>query len=299
MGSPAPAPLARGDNNACIKDITSKVVSKPRPRALEALNAKAVAVDNPGGKFLAKKFSLFCKKASVAMAADDPAPDVEATAVPACDESDDRQGRVVFGDRDFVEVNRLLAQQNMALAIVAQQNKQQELNAGDLNRSLEKQVDQLRSEKLHLQNLIQDLEDQLANINANLISHFQEYTDFLEESAEEVSWMVAGLQDEICQLKGSVNLKNITKLSTALDGERAHNNRLSTENSGLYDEIYRLHAAINKRRANKNYMGSKMEGPPTKELPSGTAGGEETVARDDSWLDDNVSLFPSSDDETH
>ncbi len=299
MGSPAPAPLARGDNNARIKDATSKVVSKPHLRALEALNAKAVAVDNPGGKFIAKKFSLFCKKASIAMAANDPAPDVEAIAVPACDESDDQQGGVIFGDRDFVEVNRLLAQQNMALAIVAQQNKQQELNAGDLNRSLKKQVDQLRSEKLRLWNLIQDLKDQLGNINANLISHLQEYTDFLEESAEEVSWMVAGLQDEIRQLKGSADLENITKLSTALDGERALNNHLSTEYSGLYDEIYRLHAAVNERRANKNCMGSKMEGPPTKELPSGMAGGEEMVAGDDSWPDDNASLFPSSDDETH
>ncbi len=111
--------------------------------------------------------------------------------------------------------------------------------------------------------------------------------------------MVAGLQDKICQLKGSVNLENITKLSTALDGERSRNNCLSTENSGLYDEIYRLHAAINKRRVKQSCMESKMECPPTEDLPSGTAGGEETVAGDDSWSDDNVSLFPSSDDKTH
>ena len=116
-----------------------------------------------------------------------------------------------------------------------------------MNRSLEKQLDQLESDKLHLRTLIEDLKDRLANNNADLISRLQEYTDFLEESAEEASWMVAGLQDKICQLKGKVDLENITKLSTALDGERSCNNCLSTENSGLYDEIYRLHAAINER----------------------------------------------------
>jgi hypothetical protein len=42
-----------------------------------------------------------------------------------------------------------------------------------------------------------------------------------------------------------------------------------------------------------------MECPPTKDLPSGRAGGEETAAGDDSWLDDNASLLPSSDEETH
>ncbi len=46
-------------------------------------------------------------------------------------------------------------------------------------------------------------------------------------------------------------------------------------------------------------MESKMECPPTEDLPSGTAGGEVTAARDESWSEDNVSLFPSSDHTTH
>ncbi len=37
------------------------------------------------------------------MAANDPALDVAATTVPARDESDDRHGRVIFVDREFVE----------------------------------------------------------------------------------------------------------------------------------------------------------------------------------------------------
>jgi hypothetical protein len=37
--------------------------------------ATSGTVNNPGGNFLAKKFSLVCKKALVAMAADDPALD--------------------------------------------------------------------------------------------------------------------------------------------------------------------------------------------------------------------------------
>jgi hypothetical protein len=110
--------------------------------------AMSVAVDNPGGNFLIKKFSLVCKKALVAMAANNPARDVAATTVPARDESDDQHGRVIIVDGEFVEENRVLAQQNIALAIVAQQNKQQELNAGNINRSLEKQVDELVSDKL-------------------------------------------------------------------------------------------------------------------------------------------------------
>ena len=58
------------------------------------------------------------------MAAYDPALDVASTTVPARDESDDQHGRVIIVDREFVEENRVLAQQNIALAIVAQQNKQ-------------------------------------------------------------------------------------------------------------------------------------------------------------------------------
>jgi hypothetical protein len=73
--------------------------------------------------------------------------------------------------------------------------------------------------------------------------------------------MVAGLQDEICQLKGSVNFANITKLGTALDTERSRNNCLSTENYGLYDEIYTLHAAINKRRVNTSCMEKRWSVP--------------------------------------
>jgi hypothetical protein len=277
-------------------DTALKVVSKPRPRAVALGLAMSVAVNNPGGNFLIKKFFLVCKKALVAMAANDPALDVAATTVPVCDKSDDQHGRVIIVDREVVEENRVRAQQNIALAIVAQQNKQQELNAGDINRSLEKQVDELVSDKLHQRSHIQDLENLLANNNADLISCLHEYTDFLEESAEEAAWMVAGLRDEICKLKQSVNFENITSLSTALDMERSRTNHLSTENSGLYDEIYRLHAAINERRINKSCM---ERNPPTEDLPSGTAGGEETAAGDESWSDDNASLFPSSDNKTH
>ena len=52
--------------------------------------------------------------------------------------------------------------------------------------------------------------------------------------------MVTGLQDEIRQLKGSVNLKNITRLSTVLDwGTYQIAWRIPA-----YDEIYRLHAGL-------------------------------------------------------
>jgi hypothetical protein len=194
------------------------------------------------------------------MAADDPALDMEATAVPARDESDDQHGKVISGNKDFVEENWVLAQQTIALAIVAQQNKQRELNAGYRNRSLEK-LDELVADKLCLRTLMKDLENWLANNNADLISHLQDYTDFLEESAKEAVWMVAGLQDEICQLKQSFNFEKITSLRYALDMERSRTSHLSMENSGLDDEIYRLHAVINKRRINKSVWKAKWSVP--------------------------------------
>ena len=97
------APLTRGDNTARTADTAFKVVFTPPPRALAAGLATSVAVNNPGGNFLIKKFSLVCKKALVAMAADNPALDVAATTVPARDESDNQHGRVIFVDREFVE----------------------------------------------------------------------------------------------------------------------------------------------------------------------------------------------------
>ncbi len=69
------APLTRGDNTARTADTALKVVSKPRPRALAAGRATSGAVDNPSGNFLAKNLFLVCKKALVAMAADNPALD--------------------------------------------------------------------------------------------------------------------------------------------------------------------------------------------------------------------------------
>ncbi len=103
------APLTRGNNTACTADTALKVVSKPSPRALAAGLATSGAVDNPGGNFLAEKFSLVCKKALVAMAANNPALDVAATTVPARNESDDQHGRVITADREFVEENQVLA----------------------------------------------------------------------------------------------------------------------------------------------------------------------------------------------
>ena len=75
------APLTRGDNTARTTDTALKVVFKPRPRALAAGLVTSVAVDNPVGNFIIKKFSLVCKKALVAMAANNPALDVAATTI--------------------------------------------------------------------------------------------------------------------------------------------------------------------------------------------------------------------------
>jgi hypothetical protein len=130
----------------------------------------------------------------------------------------------------------------MALAIIAQEQKQQEQSAGSLNKYLETQLGQVKSEKRHLHDYIQDLEDQLANDNADLISKLRGYVALLEESTEEASWTVAGLRGEICQLERSVDRKNITKISTALQWERSCTYRLHKENYCLREEIDSLQA---------------------------------------------------------
>jgi chromosome segregation ATPase len=191
----------------------------------------------------------------------DPAQNMEATAVPARDESDDQHGRGISGNFDCMRENGVVAQQNIALAIIAQENKQRELWAGNSNRALNEKVDGLVSDKLHLRTLIEDVENRLANNNADLISRLQHYIDFLEKSAKEAAWRVTGLQDEIHQHKGSVNLEKITRLNTVLDWEKSHNNRLCMEKSGLDDVIYRLYAALNERQINTSSVESKLEEP--------------------------------------
>jgi hypothetical protein len=132
---------------------------------------------------------------------------------------------------NLVGENRVLTHQNLALAIVAAEQNQQEQNSGYVNRSLQESLDQAWLENQRQCNIIHDLEHCLANNDANLISQLQDYIDSLEESTE------VGLCDEIRWLEGTVNRKNISSISNPLNWERSCNYSLMKENCHLYDEI--------------------------------------------------------------
>jgi hypothetical protein len=59
---------------------------------------------------------------------------------------------------------------------------------------------------------INNLEAQLANNNANLISEHRENITSLEEAAEEASWTEWSHRDEIRRLEGIVDRKNISRM---------------------------------------------------------------------------------------
>jgi hypothetical protein len=79
-------------------------------------------------------------------------------------------GKAVVVNGNIVEENCVLAHQNLVLAIVAAEQKQQEQNAGYVNESLQESLHRAKLDNQHLRNDINDLEDRLANKNANLIS---------------------------------------------------------------------------------------------------------------------------------
>ena len=96
---------------------------------------------------------------------------------------------------DVVKENRVLADQNHALAIVVGQIKSQEIEAAHKCRALEEfwdrfflDYDQLYSDYWSQLDVIDDLQARLANNNADLISELQENISSLEEAADEAFW---------------------------------------------------------------------------------------------------------------
>jgi len=121
-------------------------------------------------------------------------------------------------------------------------------------------------------NVIDDLQAQLANNNADLVSELLENITSLEEAAEEASWTYWSQSNEIHQLEGIVDSKNISRMEESIDWERSRNCKLHEENCHLSGEVGRLQFQINNMRARG-----------------------ETVGVDNYLSDDNLSLFPSSD----
>jgi hypothetical protein len=99
-----------------------------------------------------------------------------------------------------------------------------------VNRSLQELLDRERLENQRERNVIEHC---LANNDVDLISQLKDYNDSLEESVQDASWTEVGLCDEIRQLEGIVDRKNISKISNSLDWERSRNYRLMEGNFRL------------------------------------------------------------------
>ena len=182
------------------------------------------------------------------------------------------------------EENRVLANQNHALAIVVGQMKSREIEAAHKCRALEESRDQLSldydrlySDYWSQRDVINDLQARLANNNADLISELQEMITSLEEAAEEASWTDWRQSEEIRRLEGIVDSENISRMEESIDLERSRICKLREENCRLSSEVGRLQYQLNNMRAS----------PPVGETATGV----------DNYLsDNNLSLFSSSDD---
>jgi hypothetical protein len=115
---------------------------------------------------------------------------------------------------DVVKENRILADQNHALAIVVEQMKSREIEATHMCRALEESRDRLSldfdwlySDYLSQRDMIDDLQAWLANNNADLISELQESITSLEEAAEEASWTDWRQSEEIRRLEGIIDAR--------------------------------------------------------------------------------------------
>jgi len=108
---------------------------------------------------------------------------------------------------DVVKENRVLANQNHALAIVVGQMKSREIEAahtcrvlGESRDRLSLDYDRLYSDYWSQRDVIDDLKARLANNNADLISELQKNITSLEEAAEEASWTDWRQSEEIRRL---------------------------------------------------------------------------------------------------
>ena len=136
---------------------------------------------------------------------------------------------------DVVKENRVLADQNHALAIVVGQMKSREIEAAHTRRVLEESrdrisldYDRLYSDYWSQCDVIDDLQARLANNNADLISELQvqENITSLEEAAEEASWTDWRQSEEIRRLEGIVDSENISRMEESIDWERSRNCKL-------------------------------------------------------------------------
>ena len=220
------------------------------------LPAKPVFIRQPAPPYSGSVIDLSAPDGALALASTSPA-------------------KPVFGQSSgVVKENRVLVNQNHALAIVVGQMKSREIEAAHKCRALEESQDRLSLVIDDLKAQINDLKAQLANNNADLISYLRETITSLDEAAEVASWTDWRQSEEICRLEGIVDSENISRMEESIDWERSRKCKLCEENCHLSGEVGRLQFQINNMRASRPAAGV------------------------DNYLsDDNLSLFPSSDDD--
>ena len=179
---------------------------------------------------------------------------------------------------DAVEDSRVLAKQNLALAIVVKQQKSQEQEAAHMFTLMEASSNQLQEDIVFLgntiaqknadnqtyRNRIHKLEDQLANNQADLVWNLRENITLLEQSAEETGWdhfsEISQLEwrhsSDISQLR-----EDIAKMCSSIQCQKSNNKKYHQENRHLSGEVNRL------------------------------------LGLNNTLSDDNLSLFPSSDED--
>ena len=280
-------------NPDAVQDVASAV-----------LLTKAVSILQPAQRYSGSVIDLYAPDAALAVTSAllakpvfirQPAPRFSGSVIDLCWSAPDgalasastSPAKPVFGQSSsVVKENRVLADQNHALAIVVGQMKSREIEAAHTRRVLEESrdrisldYDRLYSDYWSQCDVIDDLQARLANNNADLISELQvqENITSLEEAAEEASWTDWRQSEEIRRLEGIVDSENISRMEESIDWERSHSCKLHEENCRLSGEVGRLQAQINNMRAS----------PPVGETATGV---------DDYLSDDNLSLFSSSDD---
>jgi hypothetical protein len=205
---------------------------------------------------------------------------------------------------DMVKEKHELVKQNQALAIAVQQAKSQEQNAAYWYGVLEKTRDDLYSSIKRKPNVIANLEARLANNNAKLISELQDIIatlqdtiTTLEEAVDAASWTESRQNQEICRLEERVDSKNISEMEESLDWLRERNYVLYKENCCLNSEVGGIQYQINNMQACRPGMESEMDHPPSKETTSCALCSVETAGGGNYLSDNNLSLFPKSDDD--
>ena len=204
---------------------------------------------------------------------------------------------------DTIKVKQGLAIKNLALAVVIQEMKSREERIDYWYKELEKANIALYSRIREQHYQIKDLEARLESNQAELIDELQNTVTTLEGTVDEAAWTEANLVNEIQllkeQLKGSnYGLHNeISRLNREMGSLQYQINAMQACRSGMDID---MDITLSKETTSESQyqIGNmqacppreKSEDPHTKEKISGTpcSGGES---------DNNLSLFPSSDDE--